>query len=150
MPLTGRAGQQGITWLLSRVSCRWHGRTVPGSSTNGWAFVPLMGHLKVARRDQDRPQTRPRRVPSDEAHYSSAIEAHLLRRDTKATIAEPVSQARHLLRLGSTGGRPPAFDPVACEQRNTVERAFGTLRQNRAVASLARNCRRRLDQDPAP
>jgi transposase len=31
--------------------------------------------------------------------------------------------------------RPPAFDPAAYKQRNTVERAFGKLRQHRAVAT---------------
>jgi transposase len=36
---------------------------------------------------------------------------------------------------GSAGGRPPAFGPAACKQRNTVERAFGKLRQHRAVAT---------------
>jgi transposase len=36
---------------------------------------------------------------------------------------------------GSRGGRPPAFDPVAYKQRNTVERAFCHLRQHRAVAT---------------
>ena len=38
-------------------------------------------------------------------------------------------------RRGSKGGRPPAFDPAAYKQRNTVERAFCQLRQHRAVAT---------------
>jgi transposase len=33
------------------------------------------------------------------------------------------------------GSRPPAFDPAAYKQRNAVERAFGRLRQHRAVAT---------------
>jgi transposase len=33
------------------------------------------------------------------------------------------------------GGRPPAFDAAAYKQRNIVERAFGQLRQHRAVAT---------------
>ncbi len=43
---------------------------------------------------------------------------------------------RNRLRRGSRGGRPPAFDAAAYEQRNTVERAFCQLRQYRAVAIM--------------
>jgi hypothetical protein len=30
--------------------------------------------------------------------------------------------------VGSTGGRPPAFDPEAYKQRNTTERAHNRLK----------------------
>ena len=71
----------------------------------------------------------------DKAYSSSAIRAHLRRRGIKATIPEPADQVRHRLRRGSSGGRPPAFDPTAYKERNTVERAFSQLRQHRAVAT---------------
>jgi transposase len=71
----------------------------------------------------------------DKAYSSAAIRAHLRRRRIKATIPEPADQARNRLKRGSKGGRPPAFDPVACKQRNVVERAFCQLRQYRAVAT---------------
>ena len=71
----------------------------------------------------------------DKAYSSSAIRAHLRARGIKATISEPADQARNRQRRGSNGGRPPAFDPAAYKQRNTVERAFGRLRQHRAVAT---------------
>ncbi|WP_244671570.1 transposase [Actinomyces succiniciruminis] len=32
-------------------------------------------------------------------------------------------------------GRPPAFDPTAYKDRNAVERCFGQLKQNRAMAT---------------
>jgi len=32
-------------------------------------------------------------------------------------------------------GRPPAFDPAAYTDRNAVERGFGQLKQNRALAT---------------
>ena len=45
-----------------------------------------------------------------------------------------MDQIRSRLRR-SRGGRPPAFDPIAYKQRNTVERAFCHLRRHRAVAT---------------
>jgi transposase len=98
-------------------------------------FEPLMGRLRIARRGPGRPRTRPGRVLGDKAYSSSAIRAHLRRRGIKATIPQPADQVRHRLRRGSAGGRPPVFDPAAYRQRNTVERAFGKLRQHRAVAT---------------
>ena len=72
---------------------------------------------------------------ADKAYSSTAIRAHLRRRRIKATIPEPADQIRNRPRRGSKGGRPPAFDPAAYKQRNTVERAFNRLRQHRAVAT---------------
>jgi transposase len=109
--------------------------TSSGQRHDSLAFVPLMGRLKIARRGRGRPRTRPGRALGDKAYSSSAIRAHLRARGIRATIPEPADQARNRLRRGSNGGRPPAFDPVAYQQRNTVERAFGKLRQHRAVAT---------------
>ena len=109
--------------------------TSAGQRHDSLAFVPLMDRLKVARRGQGRPRTRPGRVLGDKAYSSGAIRAHVRRRGIKATIPEPADQARNRLRRGSRGGRPPAFDAAAYKQRNTVERAFGQLRQHRAVAT---------------
>jgi transposase len=109
--------------------------TSAGQRHDSLAFLPLMGRLAIARRGPGRPRTRPGRVLGDKAYSSSAIRSHLRRRGIKATIPEPADQARNRLRRGSKGGRPPVFDPAACKQRNTVERAFCQLRQHRAVAT---------------
>jgi transposase len=109
--------------------------TSAGQRHDSLAFVPLLGRLKIARRGQGRPRTRPGRVLADKAYSSSAIRAHLRRRRIKAAIPEPADQVRNRLRRGARGGRPPAFDPRAYKQRNTVERAFCRLRQHRAVAT---------------
>jgi transposase len=109
--------------------------TSAGQRNDGQAFLPLMGRLKVARRGRGRPRTRPGRILGDKAYSSTAIRAHLRRRGIKATIPEPADQAANRRRRGSRGGRPPAFDPAAYKQRNTVERAFAKLRQHRAVAT---------------
>jgi transposase len=109
--------------------------TSAGQRHDSLAFVPLLGRLTIARRGQGRPRTRPGRVLAGKAYSSSAIRAHLRRRRIKATIPEPADQVRNRLRRGARGGRPPAFDPRAYKQRNTVERAFCRLRQHRAVAT---------------
>ena len=109
--------------------------TSAGQRHDSLAFVPLMDRLKVARRGRGRPRTRPGRVLGDKAYSSAAARSHLRRRGIKATIPEPADQIRNRLRRGSAGGRPPAFDRAAYKERNTVERAFGQLRQHRAVAT---------------
>jgi transposase len=114
---------------------RWPRVTSAGQRHDSLAFVPLMDRLKVARRSLGRPRTRPGRVLGDKAYSSTAIRAHLRRRGIKATIPEPGDQARHRRRRSSKGGRSPAFDAAIYKQRNTVERAFGKLRQHRAVAT---------------
>jgi len=109
--------------------------TSAGQRHDSLAFLPLMDRLSIARQGPGRPRTRPARVLGDKAYSSTAIRAHLRRRAIKATISEPADQARNRLRRGSQGGRPPAFDPASYKQRNVVERAFGRLRQHRAVAT---------------
>jgi transposase len=94
-----------------------------------------MDRLAVGRRGPGRPRTRPGRVLADKAYSSTAIRAHLRSRGIRATIPEPADQVRNRVRRGSKGGRPPAFDPAAYRDRNTVERAFCHLRQHRAVAT---------------
>jgi len=122
--------------MLADSRCRPLARvTSAGQRHDSLAFVPLMDRLQVARRGHGRPRTRPGRVLGDKAYSSSAIRAHLRRRGIKATIPEPADQIRSRLRRSSRGGRPPAFDPAAYKQRNTVERAFCQLRQYRAVAT---------------
>ena len=94
-----------------------------------------MDQLAIARRGPGRPRTRPGRVLGDKAYSSTAIRSRLRRRGVRATIPEPADQARNRLRRGRKGGRPPAFDAAAYQQRNVVERAFCQLRQHRAVAT---------------
>jgi transposase len=131
-----RGGLTTKIHVLADSGCRPLARvTSAGQRHDSLALVPLMDRLTVARRGPGRPRTRPGRVLGDKACSSTAIRAHLRRRRIKATIPEPADQARNRLRRGSKGGRPPAFDPAAYQQRNVVERAFCQLRQYRAVAT---------------
>jgi len=109
--------------------------TSAGQRHDSLALIPLMNWLRIARRGRGRPRTRPGRVLADKAYSSRAIRGHLRKRRIKATIPEPADQIRGRLRRSRRGGRPPAFDPGAYKQRNTVERAFCRLRQHRAVAT---------------
>jgi transposase len=129
-----RGGLTTKIHLLADSGCRLARLTSAGQRHDSVAFIPLMGRLQIARRRPVRPRTRPGRVLADKAYSSRAIRSHLRRRRIKATIP-PADQVRDRLRRGSRGGRPPAFDPEAYKDRNTVERAFCRLRQHRAVAT---------------
>ena len=117
-----------------------------------------MARIKISRRGPGRPRTRPRHVLGDKAYSSRAIRTYLRKRQIKATIPEPADQKKNRLRRGSTGGRPPRFDPEIYKQRNVVERAINKLKAHRAGGHLIRqtrphfprNHRPRLDQDLAP
>jgi transposase len=131
-----RGGLTSKIHLLADSRCRPLARvTSSGQRHDSLAFEPLMAQLRIARRGPGRPRTRPGRVLGDKAYSSSAIRAHLRRRNIKATVPQPADQVASRQRRGSAGGRPPSFDPAAYKQRNTVERVFAKLRQHRAVAT---------------
>ncbi|KOT98613.1 hypothetical protein ADK86_15985, partial [Streptomyces sp. NRRL F-5755] len=48
---------------------------------------------------------------------------------------QPADQAANRKRLGSRGGRPPAFDREAYKQRNTAEHCINKLKQWRGLAT---------------
>lgn len=71
----------------------------------------------------------------DKAYSSNANRAYLRRRGIKAVIPVKKDQAANRTKLGSKGGRPPAFDRERYKERNTVERCVNKLRQHCAVAT---------------
>lgn len=106
-----------------------------GQSNDSPMFPVLLAHLRVPRLGPGRPRTRPDRVRADKA-YSARAHGSLLRaRGIGAVIPEPSDQVRNRKRRGSTGGRPPAFDPVDYRGRNVVERALAQLKQWRGLAT---------------
>ena len=108
--------------------------TTAGQRHDSLAFEPLMGRLRIRRLGRGRPRTRPGRLLADKAYSNRTIRAYLRRPRIKATIPEKTDQQQTRAAKGSHGGRPPAFDPEAYKQRNTVERGHNKLKAFRGVA----------------
>ena len=72
---------------------------------------------------------------ADKAYSSQANRAWLRARHIRGTVPVKTDQAAHRRARGSRGGRPPAFDAVAYEDRNAVERGFSHLKHHRALAT---------------
>lgn len=106
----------------------------PGQAGDAPAFTEVMAGLRVPR-PIGRPRTTPDVVLADKAYSSRAIRRHLRRRGIRAVIPQPSDQVANRKRLGSHGGRPPAFDHEAYKQRNTVERCINRLKQWRGLAT---------------
>ncbi|MFF5552994.1 IS5 family transposase [Streptomyces olivaceoviridis] len=94
----------------------------------------VMPRLRLSRRT-GRPRVTPDVVMADKAYSSRATRSHLRRHGIRAVIPQPADQAASRKRLGSRGGRPPAFDRDACKQRNTAESCINKLRQWRGLAT---------------
>jgi transposase len=109
--------------------------TSAGQRGDSLGFVPVLARIRIRRTGPGRPRTRPGRVLGDKAYSSKANRAYLRRRKIKAVIPERADEVRNRGKRGSRGGRPPAFDTGKYKDRNTVERGFNLVKQNRAVAT---------------
>lgn len=74
-------------------------------------------------------------VRGDKAYSARGHRSLLRSRGITTTIPEPADQIANRKRRGSSGGRPPAFDPVDYKNRNHVERSFNHGKQWRGFAT---------------
>jgi Transposase DDE domain len=110
-------------------------------------FTAVLERIRVPRRDAGRPRTRPDRVLGDKAYSSKGNRAYLRRRRIRCVIPVKEDQAANRRKLGSNGGRPPAFDKEAYKLRHAVECGIN-LRQ--AGHALRGHRPSRRDQHLAP
>ncbi|MER6176564.1 IS5 family transposase [Streptosporangium sp. NPDC001681] len=131
-----RGGLSTKIHLVADRRCRPIARILtPGQHADCPQFIALMEAIRIRRRGLGRPRTRPARAMADKAYSSRANRHYLRRRGIKTVIPVKKDQQDNRQRLGSKGGRPPAFDREAYKERNTVERCVNKLRQYRAVAT---------------
>ena len=114
-----------------------------GNVNDTTMMAATLDRIRVPRRRHGRPRTRPVRVLADKGYPSRANRAYLIKRGIKATIPDRADQRANRTRKGTTGGRPPGFDPEIYKGRNVVERSFNKLKNWRGIATrtdkLARN-----------
>lgn len=122
------------------LACDGHGRPLSVVLTGGnvndcTMFGQVLAGIRFRRPGPGRPATTPSRVIADKGYSTQAIRAELRRRHISATIPQRRDQRANRRRRGKSGGRPPAFDPLAYKRRNIVERCFNRLKQYRAIAT---------------
>ncbi|MFB8106761.1 IS5 family transposase [Streptomyces sp. NPDC056007] len=124
----------------THLACDGAGRplafVLTGGNTNDCTqLTAVMETMRVPRIGPGRPRTRPVHVLGDKGYSSRAIRTWPRCRGIAHTIPERADQVRNRARLGTCGGRPPAFDRETYKRRNVVERCFDQLKQGQGIAT---------------
>ena len=143
-PAAGQAGREALGRSRGGLSTKIHlvadrrcltRILTPGQRGDCPQFIPLMDQLAVGRRGKGRPRTgRPRpwatrRTPPPPTAPTCANAAS--RRSSRSRKTRRTTASNR----GSHGGLPAHLRPWTEQDRNTVERCFGKLKQFRAVAT---------------
>ncbi len=106
-----------------------------GQRNDGAILEQVLDDIYLPRVGRGRPRTRPDTVAADKA-YATGVNRELLRsQGITAVIPEKSTQINSRKKRGSKGGRPPAFDAQAHQNRNVVERCFAWTKQWRGLAT---------------
>lgn len=118
-------------------------RLTAGQAGDNPQLLPVLADIKVPTTGM--PRSRPHTLIADKAYSHPSTRTALRSKRIRVVIPERSNQIGHRKSKGHHGGRPPAFDPETYKRRNVVERAFGRLKQWRAIATrydkYARNYR---------
>ncbi|MDX6312525.1 MAG: hypothetical protein QOF44_1989 [Streptomyces sp.] len=117
----------------------------PGQRADCTQFEAVMEAIRVPRLTVGRPRTTPDSVSADKAYSNRRTRCYLRRRGIRHVIPEKSDQAKHRIKRGKGGGRPPGFDKERYKKRNVVERAIGKFkhRHRRCPRGLAAELTRR-------
>ncbi|MGW2786629.1 IS5 family transposase [Streptomyces populi] len=107
----------------------------PGQWGDAPQMIPVLERVRVARKGEGRPRTRPGHLSADKTYSSRRNRRYLRRRHIKHTVPEPKNQRANRQSRGSRGGRPSGFDKEKYKRRNEVERTINRLKSFRAVAT---------------
>lgn len=108
-------------------------RLTPGQAGDNPQLLPLLDDYLASEFTDAGPLDI--RLLADKAFSHPSSRRELRRRRIKHTIPERRDQIATRKAKGSAGGRPPAFDAETYKHRNTMERAFGRVKQWRGVAT---------------